>query len=270
MKETLNEAAAANIQTGVLLFVKEALCTAMFDRRLDRGHRLVLSAIAMHINGTTAKAWPGRDILAQITGLSPKTVSNSIAELGDMGYLIRDRENVPEANNRKLTVYTFGNVDHETIRREVGRFINRFRGDGQSSPPVGNSTEVPSPRGTQSSPPTGKFPAGGAESSPPAGRSNSEREPSPYGGAEAPKVSLKEVIWKQGLAWLASVYGNDLDPAEIRSRVGKLIKDHGQGLVLDALGKAEAQGVIHPLDFMTAILTKNGKPAAKKFAPSRW
>src|SRR5262249_49917160 len=106
MTKSLNETAAANIQTGVLLFVKEALCTAMFDRRLDRGHRLVLGAIAMHINGTTAKAWPGRDILAQITGLSPKTVSNSIAELAFMGYLIRDRENVPEANNRKLTVYT--------------------------------------------------------------------------------------------------------------------------------------------------------------------
>ena len=124
---TIDQAVAQNMQTGVFLLVKEALVTAIQDRRLGRSHLRVLAAMAMHINSTSAKAWPSRRVIADMLGIAPVTVSNKIRELRKMGYLISGRERVEAAGNRSLTVYTFGNIDHDTIRREVTHFVTKMR-----------------------------------------------------------------------------------------------------------------------------------------------
>lgn len=126
-KPTLNDAASANIETGVLLLCRELLVTAIGDKRLDRTHLKVLAFIAKHINGKTAKAWPGRQAIAAHLGVEVVTVSNKLRELRLWGYLIADRERVAEAGNRSLMVYTFGNVDHDTIRREINAYIDRIK-----------------------------------------------------------------------------------------------------------------------------------------------
>ncbi len=126
-RPTLNDAAAANVETGVLLLCRELLVTAISDKRLDRTHLKVLAFIARHINGRSAKAWPGRQAIAMSLGVETVTVSNKLRELRLWGYLIAERERVAEANNRSLTVYTFGNVDHETIRREINAYIDRIK-----------------------------------------------------------------------------------------------------------------------------------------------
>ena len=176
--QTLNEAAEANRQTGVLLLCKEALVTAIQDRRrLDRGHLSVLAAIATFMSSRTAKAWPGRAAIAAYTGMTPKTVSNLLLELRTYGYLIADKEAVEEAGNRMLTVYTFGNIDHETVRNEITKFVHAFR-DARKVPPKKDSPAtagspvpagLPSRAGHQVPPQT-------AATSRPSGDSNSSKK----------------------------------------------------------------------------------------------
>lgn len=181
---SLNAAAQANIETGVLLLCKEALQTAIDDNRLDRLHLKVLSRLAGFINTKTAKAWPDRRTLAALMGVEPVTVSNKLRELRVWGYLIGERERVVEANNRSLMVYTFGNIDHETIRREIQGYIDRINKVTEGSdyrppkspPPV---IQKSPPAVTVTAPGDYQLPkvtAHGARKSPPTVDSNSKKE----------------------------------------------------------------------------------------------
>jgi hypothetical protein len=125
---TMNSAAATNVETGVWLLCKEFLVTAIQDRRLERGHLRVLAAITTLVNRSSAKAWPSRELISGMTGMKPRSVSNALSELRKWGYLIGGRELVPEAGNRKLMCYTFGNIDHDTIRSEITKFCLKMQG----------------------------------------------------------------------------------------------------------------------------------------------
>ena len=208
---TLAEAAEANLTTGVLLLCKEALVTAIADRRLHRGHLCVLASMTVFMNTTTAKAWPGRDAIAAWTGMPVKTVSNLLLELRNFGYLIAERQAVQEANNRNLMVYTFGNIDHDTIRKIITDMVYAMR--------QGRAPEVPSqrdyksrPSGTDSPVPAGlegsEVPPQRVEKSRPSGDSNSIKElneriwsePS-SDDADTPKIKISyaadfEAFWK--------------------------------------------------------------------------
>lgn len=273
---TLTEAASENLRTGVLLLCKEALVTAIQDRRLHRGHLCVLASIATFMSARTAKAWPGRAAIAAWTGLSPKSVSNLLLEMRDFGYLIAARESVEEANNRSLTVYTFGKIDHETLRRQITETINSMRAarqfgenvpsqQEQKSPaPVGQSR----PSGTNSPAPVGtlpeKVPLGRVAKSRQGGDSNSMMEQSsnsPNGeGANAPgeAASLRKIIWEHGISYLRKAYGGSVPEADLRSRLGKLIKDHTVGPVLSALDEAQRQEPVDPLDYVQGVLRRKG------------
>lgn len=174
-QRALSDAARANVEVGVLLLCKECLVTAIADRRLDRGHLRVLAAMIRFVNGATARAWPDRRTIAAALGIEPVTVSNKIRDLRAWGYLIAARERVPEANNRSLTVYTLGNIDHETIRREIETYIDQIKGavteasDFRKSPPSVTVTEGGDFGGA-------KVTGGSARKSPPAVDSNSEME----------------------------------------------------------------------------------------------
>jgi DNA-binding transcriptional regulator YhcF (GntR family) len=194
---SLAGAADANIETGVLLLCKEFLVTAISDRRLDRTHLRVLACMVNFVNRKTAKAWPDRRTIAEALGVEPVTVSNKLLELRKWGYLIGERERVEEANNRSLMVYTFGNVDHDTIRREIEAYIERIRNpkvteDGD----YGEVTEGSDYRSKSPDAVTSKSPGavtvteggdyqepkvteGGGRKSPSTVDSNSEKEPLP-------------------------------------------------------------------------------------------
>jgi hypothetical protein len=162
---SLTSASEANVETGVLLLCKEFLVTAIQDRRLDRTHLRVLACFVEFVNRRTAKAWPGRQLIADTLNLTTKTVSNSLLDLRNWGYLIADRERVEEAGNRSLMVYTFGNVDHETIRREIDVYIAKLKEAPKvppqqepKSPPSGTFIQSPAPAGLSKSPPSGTVP----------------------------------------------------------------------------------------------------------------
>lgn len=178
-------AASANMETGVLLLCKEALVTAIQDARLNRVHLKVLACLVGFINTRSAKAWPDRRTIAAALEIDPHTVSNRLGELREMGYLIAERERVAEAGNRSLMVYTFGNIDHETIRREIQAYVDQIKkvpvgGDYQKSlqagtvPTGGDDQTLEVPAGGDL--PSAKVPAGRAPKSPPAGHSNSKKE----------------------------------------------------------------------------------------------
>lgn len=272
----LSAVAEANVRTSTLLLVKEALITAIQDRRLERGHLRILAAIGMCMSSRSAKAWPSRAVLASMTGLSVKTVSNNLLELRTLGYLVSDRETVEEAGNRRLIVYTFGNIDHETIRNEITKYVMGFREDRD------HKQEVPRPRGSSphmgnnSSPPAGKcdpleFPARGEKSSPPAGIRNSKKElcnTSPYGdGAKAPETAhttfrtVRKVLWDEALAYLKATYGSSYSEKDVRQRLGKMLSIYGEGSLILALAAAQKAESIDPINYMEGVL-KGSKPLA--------
>ena len=282
-RPSLNEAAQANVRSGVLLLCKEALITAIQDRRLHRDHLRVLAAIAMFVNTQTAKAWPSRAAVASLSGLTVRGVSNALLELRNWGYLIADRETVEEANNRRLTVYTFGNIDHEEIRRQIANICfelqKRRSATEEKSPPkvtTKSSQEVTvTPGGDEQVTPQGDFPKSevtpqGGGKSPPAVHSNSIKEQSktsPNGeGANAPSASLRQIVWRSALEYLKSVYQDSVAEAALRSRLGLLVKEHGEGFVLNAIAQAQRAEAIDPMDYAQGILagpTRKPKPGGQ-------
>lgn len=141
-EKTLNDFAADNVVTGMLLLCKEALITAIQDRRLHRGHLKVLAAIASYMNLQTAKAWPSREAIATCLDMPVKTISNLLLELRGFGYLIAEKQAVAEAENRRLTVYTFGSaIDRDTIERTITEIIMQMRSAGKE--PAAYATNAP-------------------------------------------------------------------------------------------------------------------------------
>ena len=124
---TLASAVEANLETAVYMLCRESLITAISDQRLDRLHLRLLAALLEDMNMGTAKVWANRQRLAERLKRPAQVISNKLRDLRALGYLIGGRERVPEADNRSLMVYTLGNVDHETIRREVTAFVRRVR-----------------------------------------------------------------------------------------------------------------------------------------------
>ncbi len=147
---SLADAALENLKTGLLLVCKERLVTAIQDTRLDRLDLRVLATLIMHMNGKTARTWLGRVRVAELLGVEAVTVSNRLRTLKTLEYLIGDRERVPEANNRSLTVYTLGRIDDATIRDAI---VSRAAGEkvttggdiqaAKSPPPVINDVTFP-------------------------------------------------------------------------------------------------------------------------------
>ena len=176
--QSLAEAAKANVETGVLLLCKECLVTAIQDRRLGRPHLRVLACLVEYLNRQTAKAWPGRRTIADALGIKPVTVSNKLRELRLWGYLIAERERVEQAGNRSLTVYTLGNLDHETIRREIQAFVDRIKA-AQKVTEGSDSPKSPDPVTFTDGGDFGdaNVTESGGRKSPPAVDSNPEKEP---------------------------------------------------------------------------------------------
>lgn len=184
---SLSDAAQRNVVSGVLLLSWEFIRTAARDRRLDRLDINILIEIFVYMNGRTAKSWPDRRTIAVNLGVAPETVSNRLLKLRKLGYILAERERVPEANNRSLMVYTFGNIDHDALRAHISSYIDSIRNPditsrsdySESPPPVTLDTKVTSQgdfHQNQKSPPKvmdeAKVTAGGGRKSPPTVDSN--------------------------------------------------------------------------------------------------
>lgn len=215
----------ANNATASLLLAKEALITAIQDRKLHRGHLSVLAEVAAAMSNRTAKAWPGRAHIAAKTGFTVNMVSKYLLDLRRFGHLLMSKEEVEEAGNRRLSVYTWGKIDHETLQRQITEVIMQMRANGVAErlPPEGTPAgKVPSQRNSAEArsslpeePLGGKFPPAGTPASekfPQEGDSNNKNiippagegaDPTPSRKREGkPRVKLPE-NWKPSAATVA-------------------------------------------------------------------
>src|SRR5262245_17345692 len=103
--------------------------------------------------------------------------SNILYELKEMKYLLAERIQVEEANNRNLTCYTFGRIDHETIRASITAVmmeIRRARGERANMDELAIKGLRQSSLRAGNSEPESSLPVG-QESSLPAGHRNSKK-----------------------------------------------------------------------------------------------
>src|SRR5262249_25013405 len=71
-----------------------------------------------------------------------------------------------------------------------------------------------------------------------------------------------------GLGYLRSAYQGAIEDKELRARLGKLIKDHGLGPVLDALQKTQREKPVDPFTYIAGILRQ--QPSTPSGAPPRF
>lgn len=148
---------------GYLLVRHETLIRAAVDDRIDRACLKVLAMLIATMNRETRTSWAGREFIADATGISVKSVSNYIYQLKCLGYVVAERRQTPQANNRVLMHYTLSKLSPEEIETAIDNAISSIRGDRvsvvqfppqrelnpESSRPDGKSKQqVPAPTGT--------------------------------------------------------------------------------------------------------------------------
>ena len=94
-------------------------------------------------------------------------------------------------------------------------------------------------------------PAAPSSSSSPSGKDSE-----PIGSSAEPAPDLKAIIFGQGLDWLAKQ--TKRSPATLRSALGRAIKEHSEGVVIEAIGAAQREGAIDPLAFMEGVFRSRG------------
>ncbi len=194
------EAAIEQLETcGFMLARLETLMKAVRDKRLDRTCLLVLAVLIEHMNKETLTTWVGRKTIADLLGITEKTVSNCLWRLSCLGYIVSARLPTPQANNRVMLHHTLSALSPEELEAAIARAVSSIKGevssvvafptsrpDGKSCegiPPVGTGSRpdgVPAPTGTQSatSRPNGNTEAA---SSRPDGYSNSKSKTTTVG-----------------------------------------------------------------------------------------
>jgi hypothetical protein len=184
-------------------------------------------------------------------GISKERLQEVIAD-----YVIANREKLRQRRAKPLASNVGGTSD------DNGQpLLSNERGtSGDPSHPVGGVSPDPSHFMQRPLPSNGSRPSITYKKN----LLTEENSDADASGADAPSkrsASLKSVVWKQGLAYLKTAYDGSIPDKDLRSRLGALIKSHGEGLVLDALTKAEKAEALEPLDYVTGILRKPaGKP----------
>lgn len=261
----LDEAIARFDLVGYLLVRHETLIRAAVDDRIDRACLKVLAILITTMNRETRTSWAGREHIAECTGMTAKSVSNYIYQLKCLGYIVSERRQTPQANNRVLMHYTLSKLSPDEIEAAIDNAISSIRGDrvsvvqfppprevkpessrpdrnSQSQVPVQTGTQFPAPTGTQetSSPdgnatssPDGKSIAEPLPSSRPDGRSISSlsntknRTSGERGtGREATKATRLPDDWELPNVWGRwAVDAFVVKPSEVRKQAA-LFKDY--------------------------------------------
>lgn len=117
---------------GFLLAKYETLWKAIKDKRLDRPALLVLAELVQAINRESMTTWLSRETIAANTGLALKTISNNLCTLKALGYIVSERRETPQANNRVLLHYTLAALSPEEIEETITRTVQSLRGQRNS------------------------------------------------------------------------------------------------------------------------------------------
>jgi hypothetical protein len=272
---SLDLIAQENLRRGLCRSQLETIISAIKDPRLTRTHCRVLAGIIEHTNGSTGMAYPGRARLAaelvyfengEQRTYSEATMRSTVSELLQWGYLAFGRRAV-NGKGRALAHYVTMRPTVNQLQAEIETWCRRHRGESKVSvgadhspaPEVSGPTDL---RGAKvSAKVTAKVSAQGTQE---LEESLTSRKGSDHVGASAPPrevevagtQSLKAVIYGQGLAYLRAAYQDRVPEVDLRARVGRLIKDHGDAPVLEALFTAQRVSAVDPLTYMAGILRK--------------
>lgn len=125
---------------GYMLARYETLALAVRDDRVDRACLKVLASLIATMNRETRTSWAGREIIASQTGMTVKSVSNYIYQLKCLGYVVSERRQTPQANNRVLMHYALAALSPEEIEAAISAAVLSIRGE------VDTVVKFPSPQ----------------------------------------------------------------------------------------------------------------------------
>ncbi|CCB64064.1 hypothetical protein [Hyphomicrobium sp. MC1] len=114
VRHSLDEIDEANVRTGFRLARSLALQNAALDNRLPPACVRVMAALSYFMNDKTMRAWPGYDLLAEVTGYTYDVIDRSIRKLKATGYL-RTKRHAPITGGRALVHYGYGRIDPEFL-----------------------------------------------------------------------------------------------------------------------------------------------------------
>lgn len=124
--QTLDEIDRANVATGFRLARSLALQNAALDNRLTPACVRVMAAISYFMNDQTMRAWPGYDLLAEVTGYTYDVIDRSIRKLKATGYL-RTKRHAPITGGRALVHYGYGRIDPEFLDKLIADAVAKIR-----------------------------------------------------------------------------------------------------------------------------------------------
>lgn len=78
----------------------------------------------------------------------------------------------------------------------------------------------------------------------------------------APTADLTKLVFDAGTALLVA---SGMAPARAKSMLGKWRKDHGDAAVIAAIGKAQREGAINPVEYISGIFRKASPAASGEF-----
>jgi len=125
-RHSLDEIDEANVRTGFRLARSLALQNAALDKRLPPVCVRVMAAISYFMNDTTMRAWPGYDLLAEVTGYTYDVIDRSIRKLKATGYL-RTKRHAPITGGRALVHYGYGRIDPEFLDNLIADAVAKIR-----------------------------------------------------------------------------------------------------------------------------------------------
>lgn len=126
---SLDQAKARLETSGFMLARLETLAMAVRDDRIDRGCLKVLVELIDSMNRETWTSCLGRDSLAERIGITVKSAGNYIYQLKALGYIVGEKRETPQANNRVLMHYTLSALSPEELEAAITRAIGSIRGE---------------------------------------------------------------------------------------------------------------------------------------------
>jgi len=84
-----------------------------------------------------------------------------------------------------------------------------------------------------------------------------------------PERSIRDIVWQDGLGYLKRIYVNT-PPDSLRQQLGKLVKDFGEGHVLNALAAAQKAAPLDPLNYAREILNSPTRGNRKPPTEEHW
>ncbi|MBS0252608.1 MAG: hypothetical protein JSR78_16250 [Proteobacteria bacterium] len=125
-RQSLDEIDEANVRTGFRLARSLALQNAALDNRLTPACVRVLAAISYFMNDRIMRAWPGYDLLAEVTGYTYDVIDRSIRKLKATGYL-RTKRHAPITGGRALVHYGYGRIDPEFLDNLIADAVAKIK-----------------------------------------------------------------------------------------------------------------------------------------------